>query len=356
MSKRLPLPIFTSSKRKNLKKMPLVQREKERKRVQKVTKKIIVIGVLFLLAITTWHSITFVKFIVSFLNPNDSNRVVAEGRTNIIVDHGDISVVSIDRINNTAHIITLPPNLYVTVPKIGGTYRVSAVYEVGELNGQGQGGYTLMRTAQDIFAVPINGYVKVQDSSGTKDMVPLAAKKKFSSVVFLFKFFHTRNFSETAHTNLSARDIFSLWSAARKIRDDKLSYYKADNSGEFKQSQLADGSKVLSVSDALLDSIIADSLKDPLVAKENAQVKIINASGASGAGGVLSRLVTNIGAQVVRVETAEELQNESKLLVTNKEASQHLVKKLLGLGSFDIIESALAEDVLADVTVILGTE
>lgn len=356
MPKKQPLPLFRYRNKKYRKKLSLWQREKEKKQALKYSHFIIAGAVMFLLSIVVWHAFSFVNFTVGFLKSNHQQGVIHSGRSNIVVDYGKLAIVSVDSTNKTVTVVRFLPDLYVSLPESVGEYRLSKVFDVGEINQKGTGGQLLTKAVEQTFSVPVDGYIKFHKdyTLPTSDLTQL--KQRASSMAFLWQFFLTRNFSSTIVTDLSSRDMIAFWWQIRHITSSKIHDVAAFDPKLYNQKALADGSQVLGVSDVLIDNVISENFKDPDVIRQNARVKIVNASGIVGAGTRLAKLIMTIGGNVIRIETADQLVDQSKIVTKDKGASEALVKRLSVVHNFAIIASPVLQDDISDLTVIIGTD
>lgn len=355
MPKRTGLPLSRYNNKRYRKKLSVWQREKEKKRAAKHTKTVVGALVIFFVLVFAWHAIGFVKFFIDFFHFGEAQNVVQQGRTNLVLDFGQISLVSIDTENNTMFIANLLPEVYTKLAQ-GGEYKLVKTYEIGELTAKGDGGKLLTQSVQELFDIPIDGYVKLTKPYDNKSITVEELKDTFGSVSFLLHFLRSRNFDGHIDTNLSAFDTLSLWWHVRGIRSDKIDYVVFDDTNKYEQKELADGSKVLGISEITIDQVVGDRFVDSLIAKENVRVRIINASGKPGVANNMARLILHTGGEVIRVETADQVQEKSKIIVSKEGSANQLIKRLSKLQKFDIIAPHSQYDDLSDVTIIIGTD
>ncbi len=100
------------------------------------------------------------------------------------------------------------------------------------------------------------------------------------------------------------------------------------------------------------NTIIARALNDPMLASENISIQIINAADTTGVGQRLSRVLTNMGANVVEVSTSLTPQPKSKI-----EYFGETSYTLDHLKSFlDFPTSELTRQPIANIVIILGED
>jgi nitrogenase molybdenum-iron protein alpha/beta subunit len=99
-------------------------------------------------------------------------------------------------------------------------------------------------------------------------------------------------------------------------------------------------------------TIIARALNDPTISSESVSIQIINASNISGNGQRLSRVLTNMGANVVDVSTSHTSQNTSQIQYFGERSyTNEQIEKFLG---FPVSE--LQRQPIADIVIILGED
>ena len=145
--------------------------------------------------------------------------------------------------------------------------------------------------------------------------------------------------AEDLKTNFSSRELLSLfW----KLRGSEL-----------------DEKDIISISDLRVDSLQSEELAtlvnnsffDKDIVEESASVSIRNSSGVSGAAGYLTGIITTLGASVIEIETGEQTQERSFLIVKNSKPK--LEKRLSSLVKLDK-KSKSEEDFAGDVLIDLG--
>lgn len=100
------------------------------------------------------------------------------------------------------------------------------------------------------------------------------------------------------------------------------------------------------------ETFIARALNDPTISSESVSIQIINASNITGVGERLSRVLTNMGANVVEVSTSHTPQSKSKIQYfgersyTNEQIEQYLGYPV----------SELTRQPIADIVIILGED
>ena len=115
----------------------------------------------------------------------------------------------------------------------------------------------------------------------------------------------------------------------------------------YKTSQL-NGNEDTKTVDVTLSSFFTDAT----IVSENKQIEIINASGISGFGNRLARVITNMGGQVILVKTADQLRTASSLAIDGN--MTYTAEKLQNF--LHVSLTHMGQGTLADIVITLGTD
>lgn len=100
------------------------------------------------------------------------------------------------------------------------------------------------------------------------------------------------------------------------------------------------------------NTVIANALTDQDLASENISIQIINATGVSGLGQRLGRVLTNMGADVVDVSTAQNSQEHSTLAYYGNES--YTLKRLEKI--FGVTATKFSRQQIADIIITIGND
>jgi hypothetical protein len=186
----------------------------------------------------------------------------------------------------------IPPQTEITAEFGFGQYRLNKIFTLGEL--ENQGGRLLMRTAQSLLGVRVDGW------------------------------------QVGRRTNLSINDRLRLfW---------------------FKKVTAANRTKTVNYPETV-------AIFDEAIAGEKLTVAILNASGVDGAATNLSRLINNLGATVTRVANRDEASAVSYLTVKNKDLLQQqttiALSKTLSVAAVQVADT---EREWSDIVIVLGRD
>lgn len=173
-------------------------------------------------------------------------------------------------------------------------------------------------SAGRFLGIPIDA--KVENSRQEKDVV-----LELQSLLF--------SYGKT-ETTLTPIDIFRLWLFAKGVPSSSFVFQEVSSA----------------LVQASTDRISSLLFLDYTLSQENVSVQIINGTGVSGLGNRLARLISNMGGNVVSVETADNPIKQSKIAYQKKKTyTMERLVRVLGFQS-----SLLEEKGIADIVLILG--
>ncbi len=118
------------------------------------------------------------------------------------------------------------------------------------------------------------------------------------------------------------------------------------------QSDIAEKALSLSKDEASIENIVASMFIDPAIKEEKLDVEIVNASGVSGLGQRLERVLSHIGGNVVAVTTSPKIMSVSSIVYFGKKT--YTLSKMQRI--IDIPISYTEKPRLADITIVLGED
>lgn len=77
------------------------------------------------------------------------------------------------------------------------------------------------------------------------------------------------------------------------------------------------------------EEAVSSLFKDPVVENEKISIQIINATDASGLGNRLAKLITNLGGNVVLVNSSKDINKNSKIIYKNNSYTAQKLSKIL---------------------------
>lgn len=237
-------------------------------------------------------AVIFVSLIFKVVNILSKSRFDSENRFTISVSNGkDLEIISFS-----------PKSQSISVLKILG--------ETKSLN------------MNRFLEIAIDGEVK-----------SFLNKKDFKVPDLMFQFIF--NYKDLK-TNLTIIDILRLYLFSKTLPINYINYKKISTS-----------------QDALtLDKIIPPLFKDEIIEKENLSIKIVNGTDVTGLGNRLSRLISNMGGNVVIIASSDSTENYSTIsYFGNKTYTIEKISKILG---FKL--NKLDKKTIADIVIVIGKD
>lgn len=136
--------------------------------------------------------------------------------------------------------------------------------------------------------------------------------------------------------NVTFYDLLRFWYYANKIPESTVSITQIPVKAE------------RSVFDRASSLLFSDSM----MASENISIQIVNATGESGLGGRLERVITNMGGNVVSVITAKK--EESLSMIQYGKTETYTLRKLSSLLGYR--KGKLPRGAIADIVILVGND
>lgn len=182
-------------------------------------------------------------------------------------------------------------------------------------------------SAGRFLGIPIDAKVK----NSKEQAMPAGRHGDVSSQLQLLLFSYGK-----IETTLTPIDILRLWLFAKGVSSSAITFQEIS----------------LTVTQASIDRISSSLFLDYALSQENVSMQIINGTGVSGLGNRLARLITNMGGNVVSVETADSLIKQSKITYNTKKT--YTLEKLVRFLGFQ--SSLLEEKGIADIVLTIGED
>lgn len=184
-----------------------------------------------------------------------------------------------------------------------------------------------------IIGVPIDGFIIFSSN--------LLEKNKFKIDDILSLLQQGAKQTSIEKTNLTFFDFVRLWFFVKSIPT-----YQLIN----EEYRITDINEALS--DQRLDRVVVSLFADDTLSKEKVSVQIINASGVTGLGNRLARLLTNSGGNVVAVSTGNSILPKSEIAFTEKEA--YTFKRISRILPYNTVQ--MKRQSISDIIITLGKD
>lgn len=256
----------------------------------------------------------------------------------------DISVLSFNPTDQKLLLLKVPPKLFLYVPGGYGSWQLSSIYKLGEVEKKGLGKILLKNSISNFLGVPIDGFIQTD-----KEIVNLL---KNPSNLLTFTSFKT---------DLNLKELISLTYFMYKLRFDKLTTIDLSSEQVLDEATLADGSLVYLFDPGKMDSISANFNEGKIIA-EGKEIAIFNATNTPGLAQKAARMVTNMGGKVIMTKSLEQRKVTSQVLSKESSATFNRLATVFALGCSSspncdtIIDDPKILESRADINIVLGED
>lgn len=178
-----------------------------------------------------------------------------------------------------------------------------------------------------VLKIPIDGKIEAKGESDSNDV-----EETMHNVLL-----HPKSFS----TSLTVIDIARLWFFTKSL--PKHAFIKKTISLPRNQDL---------INELEIDKIVAELFNDKAITEEKLSIQIVNATGVSGLANRATRLISNMGGNVVLLSTAEDSIATSEILYIGEKT--YTVEKLSSVLGIALKESKTAQ--LSDIIIIIGKD
>lgn len=242
-------------------------------------------------------------------------------------------------------VVALPSALQIEAVGGFGPWRVGSLYKLGEL--EGRGGALLSGTLAEFFGVGVDGWIvfsgKVEVSGETAKAAlrPLLLKPVFGR----------------GRTNLGLWDLLRLWSSIGSVRASSAEVVELSSIGVLHEEILPDGSKAYRTDPEWLDQLARRLLASPELSREGLAIAVLNATEHQRLGNRATRVVENMGGNVVSVSDFPTIEERSTIIVSNDSLRSSItvseLSKFFSVGKVSVGETM---DRRADLLLVIGEE
>lgn len=275
-------------------------------------------------------------------------------RLNLVVASSPVVVASLEPREKTLTLVSIPEVTYLEVPRGFGLYRIGAVFELGHL--EGREGRLLAETVEQFLGVPVEGYLRLESRSekwkvreGDEEQMRMLVRQSLS-ITTLFSLLRGDPFLKTMETNLSFWDLGRAWWLARQVRFDKIRFYDLEKVGVLEDLVLPDGTVGKTAEAGKLDEVLTGLFIEGQIRKENLTVELLNSTNQPGLAQQASRMIANLGGNVVKIGNQEGEIGKCQIFGPESETVMKLVKIFACEKKSSLLESR------AQVVIILGRE
>lgn len=251
---------------------------------------------------SSWDGDSSLNFIVAFVKKEDAS----------------FSVLSFHPKEQNLVILNLSDQIYFNLPKEFGAWQLSSIYPLGQQENPPVGASLLQLSISKLLGLPIDGLI-ITDHKSYADNPEELVKRLKNNPILMGKLF------TQIKTNLSLYQSAKLFWALSKVRSDKIVSLDLARSSITDSKLLPDSTRVLGVDNFRMDYFIRENMQDQVMVDESVAVAIFNATERAGLAQEVSRVITNMGGNVIMTGVTEEKLGQSKVVLKTenlKEISQ----------------------------------
>lgn len=183
-----------------------------------------------------------------------------------------------------------------------------------------------------MLEIPIDATVDVPHDLIAKENVREAIESSLQTLFFA---------QADLYTSLTPLDIVRLWWFTRSVSSHAVIFSEINLSSNKDDAY-----------DTAIDKISSKLFLDNAISLEKVSLRVVNAAGIQGLGNRLARFLTNMGGNVVIVETADNQRETSEIVYYGKKT--YTLKRLGEILQFPLIDQVSPG--IADITIILGKD
>lgn len=341
-SKLGPLSLFKSTKGKKKEKSTLWQKEQKGRKKRKSLRKIF-FGFFIFGLLATLYSLNYYRAVlVHAYQPLPSNIEFSKNpdlnyRINLLVigtheqkELRDLVLVSYNHQDGELEWLRIPAGVYLNLPSDYGWGSLKSAFLLGQTEDNQKGVDVLVRGVETLLATPIDGYLVVDDPNVLLEKKTLENYRKSAwGPTFFFKFISVKNWLEdNLHTSLSPVSLAHLSFQAKNVRFDKTSYRDLT---DFLITNKINDQEYAVLDYPSLDNYLKEAVAEPKILADLARIEVRNSTNKPGLATLASRVITNLGGNVVYVTNGETPLEETQIITYGKkEATAHRLGEVLG--------------------------
>ena len=254
-------------------------------------------------------------------------------RINLAIGDQPLNLVSYSPAEEELVIIHLPDKLFLKVAHGYGEYLVQALPGLAELENRKE---LTVQTLEENFAVPIEGWITVP-STGDNVLNVLTSRLK-----------------RIGGSNLSTWDILRLWWGIRGVKTGGIKEIYLNKDGVLTEDKLDDQTMIYKLDTEKVDLLIQKYFIENRIRKERLTTQVLNATFYPGLALKASRILTNIGVEVIDVNNSELRLEKCEVKSGKNRQGSATVKKIIKIFACDWFEEK--ENGRAEITLILGED
>jgi hypothetical protein len=222
-----------------------------------------------------------------------------------------VNLITLNPKDNQTVALSLSDQIYLTVPLDFGSWTLGSVYKLGQEQSQPIGAKLLKLSVSNLLGLPIDAVI-ISENKNFSDSPEDFISELRKNPVFSFSLL------QNIETNLSRMQAFTLFQRLSKVRSDKVISLDLSRSSITESKLLPDSSRVLGVDTVKLDYFVRENMADRQIIDEGVSIAVFNGTNHPGLANEVSRIITNIGGNVISVSSTEQKYTNSMVIFTKE--------------------------------------
>lgn len=275
----------------------------------------------------------------------------SQSSINLAIEGSTVSVLNYNPGNQTAVILNIPSDTYFDLPRGFGEWNVASIYSLGQEEKPPVGAELLRESIAKLLGLPVDDYLLLPESDKnlSMDQVISSWHKNPLSII---------SFIKSSQTDLTPLEAFSLFRSLSGVRSDKFTDLDISQSDITKSELLPDSSRVLGINSVNLDLFVRKYMSDPKIVDEEVNIGIFNGTNHPGLGQEASRIITNMGGNVIFVSNTDQTFSKSEVVYSQDSLTARRLMEVFAPWCLNncVSTDPMVQNSRAAVNVILGED
>lgn len=278
------------------------------------------------------------------------------GRTTVVLNTIPVLLLSFEP-KNKLIIISLPSNIYLQVPRGFGSYKLSSIWDLGDLEKSVGGGRLLKETIEEFIGIPVDGWLGWKIGNyhiGSQEEDIISSKNRLTSWKYLVKPKETLALFKNVQTNLNLLDLVWFWWQIKLTRFDKMNYIDLSHTEVLSKLTLADKSEVVTVNPLALDYFLKELFYDAKIINEHIGIEVLNGTDQAGLANRFSRLITNLGGNIITLGNSDQRIDQCLIIGEKKILESYTGQRFINI--FNCKKIIQKPESRADLQIVVGDD
>ena len=228
---------------------------------------------------------------------------------NLVVKSKTIQLINLNPVDNKLTIVDVPDEAYIEVPKGYGFWKAGSIFELGQGENPPVGPQLLKLSLSKLFGLPIDGVILLENSNDIRSL----GRGWFSLLSNL----------SNIESDMTTFETIRVLRKISPVRADKTYFLDLKHSSITVSKLLPDTTRVLGVDTIKADLFFRQHLKDAYISNSDLSIGIFNGTNHPGLAQQVSRMITNLGGNVITVSNADQTLGQSRVYTADNLSKQN---------------------------------